>query len=300
MSISDLVAKGFGGYSSWNDNASADADFKATGGKGKETSGSSGSGVAGYGDAYTLLGQQKANNATFLAGQNAQTSDYLNRYKTALSGQESMSAMAKRLGTELNLPTLSENAYNINKTVRELPQTYNSATRGFDVNANQLSRIIGQKTSELAPALTTANEALANAQGSLNTQLGYGQADNAKALLPFQTEKELLTDRLARETTLYTRESENELNVLIEKIKSGIAVSEAEKNRANELAQKELDYKLQKQQLDDSARYKTVSGGGSIYDTVTGKIIDTAPKISTGGSITTNPYSTGSAWEFVK
>jgi hypothetical protein len=144
-------------------------------------SGSSGSGgVADYGAAQSLLGQQKINNAQFLSGQNAQSSDYLNRYTNAINNQETMSAMAKRLGTELNLPTLQENAYNINKTVRELPQTYNAATRGFDVNANQLSRIVGQKTAELSPALTTANEALGNAQSSLNTQLGYGQADRKR------------------------------------------------------------------------------------------------------------------------
>lgn len=267
MAVADLIAKGYGGYKGWGD-AEADADFKATGGSGKLTSGGSsgGGGVADYGAATSLLGQQKENNAAFLAGQNAQTSDYLNRYSNAIKGQETMSAMAKRLGTELNLPTLAENAYNINKTVREIPQTYNAATRGFDVNANQLSRIVGQKTSELAPALTTANEALANAQNNLTTMLGYAQTDQAKELLPFAAELTVMNDRLARETTMYTTQNQNELDTIIAKIKSGIDISEAEKNRANQLAQSELSYKAAMEKLNaDTAQGQIETIGGNKY-----------------------------------
>jgi hypothetical protein len=39
--IQDIVAKGYGGYRGWNDNAAAEADYKATGGAGKWDPGSS-------------------------------------------------------------------------------------------------------------------------------------------------------------------------------------------------------------------------------------------------------------------
>jgi len=266
MSASSLIAQGYGGYQGWGD-TEADANFKATGGAGKKTSGSSsGTGVADYGEATNLLGTQKSNNATFLANQSNLANDYLKRYTGAIAGQEGMGAMAKRLGAELNLPTLQENAYNINRTVRELPQTYSAATRGFDVNANQLSRIIGQKTAELTPALTTANEALGNAQNTLTTQLGYGQADNARALLPYQSEQALLSDRLARETTLYSKENENELSTIIAKIQSGIQISEAEKNRANQLAISELNYKAEMEKTKTSSAYSPYNSTWGAYN----------------------------------
>jgi len=37
-----------------------------------------------------------------------------------------------------------------------IPQTQTQATRGYDVNSNQLSRIIGAKQAELAPVAQQA------------------------------------------------------------------------------------------------------------------------------------------------
>lgn len=58
--ISDLVAQGYGGYAGWNDNAAAAADFKATGGAGKFTGGSSSSGSSGSSDASSIAAQVTA------------------------------------------------------------------------------------------------------------------------------------------------------------------------------------------------------------------------------------------------
>lgn len=251
-----------------------------------------------YTEATDTLAKQKASNAALLASQAGQESDYLNRYKTAIGGQETSSAMAKRIGAELNLPTLSENAFNLNRTVRELPQTYSAATRGFDVNANQLSRIIGQKTAELTPALTTANEAVANANQALATQMGYQLSDQEKQLLPFTTEKELLTNKLARETSMYTAENENELNTIIQKIASGIQISEAEKNRAMQLAAQEQTYNLEKEKLNQPS-WQEITIGGNKYriNMATGEkqLLGSATAPNTGnGTNYSNYYSSGS------
>jgi len=218
-----------------------------------------------------LTTTQRANTQNLLGTQNTAISDYMNRYTNAIKGQETMGAMANRIGKELNLPTLKENAYNINKTVNELPATYNAATRGFDVNSNQLSRIIGQKTSELTPALNTANNALSNAQSSLDTQMGYGVADQNKELLPYATEKDLLSDRMARETSLYSTDNQNELNGLIQKIQSGITLSEGEKARANQLAIAEAGYKnvLEKARIEAPSSYSPYASQTDGYNFTT-------------------------------
>lgn len=188
---------------------------------------------------------QKAATGTLLAGQDARTGDFLGRYTGAINSQPSTSAIASRIGDELGLPTLQANARSLNTTLFNLPTTYSKATTGFDVNANQLARIVGQKQSELAPAAGLATQNALDAEKSINTRLGYETRDQDRALLPYQSEQTLLADRLARETSLYSQDNENELNAIISKMQAGIQISEAEKSRAQQLAMAEKEYQNQ-------------------------------------------------------
>ncbi|MBZ5529717.1 MAG: hypothetical protein LAN71_17710 [Acidobacteriia bacterium] len=228
-----------------------------------------------------LTTQQRAGTQGLLAGQNTATADYLKRYTDFINSQEGASAMAGRIGQELGIPTLQSNATMLRNTLTNLPSTYSKATTGYDVNQNQLSRIVGQKSSELAPAVTTAETSLANAQNVLGQRMGYEQIDQARLEKPFATEKDFLADRLARETTLYSQDNQNELNALITKIQTGVTLSEGEKNRANQLALQEKQY----QQALETAKiqtggsgYMTVGEGSAVYDPVTGKMLYKNPK----------------------
>lgn len=239
---------------------------------------------------------QRANNQQFLAGQNAQSNDFLNRYTGAINGQETSSALASRIGNEVGLPQLKSNALNIRNTLTNLPGTYSKATTGYDVNQNQLDRVIGTKTAALAPALDTAERSLSDAQNTVNTQMGYAQADQAKALLPYQTEQQLLTDRMARETSLYSQENQSELDALINKMNAGITLSEGEKNRAQQLAVAEMGYKQAKEAADAQAKAQasqpqTISAGQQLVDPNTGRVIYSAPyKPTTNTSVDTSTY----------
>ena len=204
-----------------------------------------------------LTNRQRAGTPGFLAGQNTASSDYLKRYTDFLGSQEGASAMAERIGGELGIPTLQSGANLLRNTYTNLPSTYSKATTGYDVNANQLNRIVGQKSSELYPMVQTAETSLANAQNQLATRMGYEQTDQAKALLPWEKESEMLADRQAREFTLYSQENENELNGLISKLQMGVTLSEGEKNRANQLAIQEKQYQLAKEQMAQQERINT-------------------------------------------
>ena len=220
------------------------------------------------------VAKQRAGTSSFLAGQNTQSSDYLKRYTDFINSQEGATAMAGRIGGELGIPTLQANATNLRNLVTNLPGTYSKATTGYDVNANQLNRIVGQKTSEIAPALATAENSLATASAERTARMGFEQTDQAKALLPYQTEKELLNDRLARETTLYSQDNQNELDALISKIQMGVTLSEGEKNRAQELATSERNYNLAKEQLNaSSTQIIEIGGRKKLIDTRTGTVI---------------------------
>jgi len=183
-----------------------------------------------------LSTKQKTGTQSFLGGQQAGTSDFLKRYGNFIRSQEGTGAMAGRIGKELGIPTLQAGTNLLRSTVANLPSTYSKATTGFDVNANQLSRIIGQKASELAPALETSERSLETAQGNLATRLGYEQYDQARLEKPFGVEQDFMSDRLARETTLFSQENERELDALIAKINAGVTLTEGEKNRANQLS----------------------------------------------------------------
>lgn len=215
---------------------------------------------------------QRANTQNLLGLQQGQNTDFLNRYKGLLGSQETTAQTANRLGQENNLPQLKQNANTLNTTMSNIPYTYRDATKGFDVNQNQLDRIIGQKSSELAPTLTSANNALNTAQNTVNTQLGYTQEDKNRALIPYQSEQQMMADQQARQTSLYSQDNQNELNALITKINTGVQLSEAEKNRAQQLAIAEKGYQNALDVARQQTKYLPVMNMGAI-NTETGGFI---------------------------
>ena len=235
-------------------------------------------------DFNAFFSQAADKRAQFNAGQAAQQNDVLARYRQTIAGQETQQALADRIGKELNLPALQTAANNVNTSIANMPYTQRQATRGFDVNNNQLERLTNQKISELAPVATSANNAANLAQQNLSTRMGYAMADQQKQLAPYQLESSMMSERLAREASGFNTDMTNELNGLIQKMNAGIQLSQFEQTRADQLAQHEQSYELQKQQLDmqqSAAKHNFVSLGGKLYDTVTGQWI-TPPGTGTG------------------
>lgn len=240
-----------------------------------------GGGFNDFGVGGVLAGQRAAGDA-LLNRQSAEQNAFTDRFRSALFGQEALPAMASRIGNELGLPDLQKGATYLNTQVANMPFTQRDLTRGFDVNQNQLNNLTNQKIYELTPALTTTNNALAAARASRDEQMGFNVAQQQKELLPFNMERDFLADRMARETTLFSNENQNELTSILQKMNLGVQISEAEKNRAHELAMKERDYEFRRQELSSQTPDRYLSGG-QFYDTSTGQWI-TAPKTSGGGS----------------
>lgn len=244
---------------------------------------------------------QKAATPGFLQGQQNQSNDYLGRFSSFVNKLPTTQQMSDQFSGELNLPQLRNNANSIQSTIANLPGTYSQAVRGTDVNANQLQRIIAQKQGELAPAATTANNALASAEGQLNQRIGYGQADRALQTMPYQSEQQLMSEQQARATSLYSQDNQHELDTLINKMNAGITLSEGEKNRANALATAEMNFEHQKQlnsqqaQLGSSGRpadtsYQTIGGRVKLIDNATGRVVADLGNSGSGGG-SANPYA---------
>lgn len=198
-----------------------------------------------YGDATQKASNMWGNMKGFFGEQRGDTQDYLGRYTGAIKGQEPLQAMYARVGREVGLPQLQQTATQVNQTNANIPSVYSGATRGFDVNANQLARTIGTKQAEYAPVVQNANQAVNDAMTNVNQQMGYEQAQQERQLKPFGVEGQFLADRQAREATGFSTAAQQELQTYVQKAQSGQAMTEGELNRANALATINLQYDRQ-------------------------------------------------------
>src|SRR3990167_6206591 len=218
------------------------------------------------------VARQRIANREFLAGQNKQTTDFLNKFTGTIAGQGTTADAAQRIGGELGLPQLRQNAFNMQQQLIDIPEVYGSATRGFDVNANQLARIVNQKTSELAPFAQRATAQQQFGEQELGTRLGYLQNDWNRQLLPLNSEQAFLADRFAREQSVFSQEDQRELDALLGKITAGVTLSEGERNRANALAVAEKNYQSALEVARTNNQYQSVAQGAGLYNTATGKM----------------------------
>jgi hypothetical protein len=202
------------------------------------------------------IAAQKAAGTQLMAGQKAETAGLLGRYTGAIGGQETMSALAARLGQEQGLPTLRINSNRLNDTLRNIPSVVTNAARGNEVSQNQADRMISNQQQKISPFAQEATRQTQNAQDTVNTQMGYEQADQAKALMPYTMEQSLASERWARETTMFTTQNQNELDALMNKISSGVTLTEGEQTRANQLAIAEKGYQnaLKIAEMDNSTK----------------------------------------------
>lgn len=220
-------------------------------------------------DPAEILKNQQAQTEAFNKAQETKQTDFINRYKAAVGAQETVPAAAERIGGTLGLPQLQKTAQGLIKSVAEIPQVQTQASRGFDVNANQLARIISSKQAELSPRAQQAVTQEQSAESNLGTELGYLNAQQTRELQPYLTEGGMLSDQLAREMSGFTTDKQNALNLVLEKMKNDQAITIQELNNANELAKTKAQY---------NDVYKTISEGSTLYNTQTGTPVYTAPK----------------------
>jgi len=223
---------------------------------------------AEYQGQQTLKNQQ-AETAALNAAQAAKQEDFLGRFRTAIGAQEKLPDMAGRIGGELGLPNLQAVAGNAVQNIAAMPKQQTDATRGYNVNSNQLARIIGQKQAELAPQAQQAVTQQQNAENQLSTRLGYEVAQQQKELTPFTTEQSMLSEQLAREYSGFTTDKQNELQLVMQQISNGAALTQQELQNANNLAIAKMQYDNTKN--DVSSQLMTVSAGSSVYNPSTGQ-----------------------------
>lgn len=175
--------------------------------------------------------------------------DYLARFRETLAAQEKIPTMAGRLGAELGLPGLRETAYGLQAGLTAVPEQERLISQQIGISAPRLERRIAQRQAEIAPSALRAAEAQQFAERELGERLGYGLAEQERELMPFETEAEMISDRAARELSMWTTEREGELDTLLKRMEIEGQLRTDEMTRAHELAMQENTFMNLKEQL---------------------------------------------------
>ena len=221
--------------------------------------------------------------------QKAEQDDFLGRFRSAVEGQEKLPDIYGRVESKDNLPGLLDTAQRTSTQLQEMPETQKTATRGFNVNSNQLARIIGAETQKLAPIAQRAIDQFQQGSQLANQQMTFEIGQQNKDLLPFEQEASMLSERLAREFTGFTAARERELNSLLTMLRENNNLTISQMQMANQLAIQKLQYEEAKKGTSDLI---TLTAGQTVWNPSTGQAMYTAPyKPLTGSSSSSSPWT---------
>ena len=179
----------------------------------------------------------------FSAKQKAEEEGFLTALNAKVAGQESLTSASERIGGDLQLPALRQSAFDLTQTLKGIPRTQQTISKQVGISAPNLQKRIASEQGRIAPVAQEAVSQQQFAESELGNRLGLLVADQAKELQPFyQAQLPLLSDRLAREQTNYTQDKQNELNILLTKMSQGFQATQAELDRAQQLAIAEKQY----------------------------------------------------------
>lgn len=192
--------------------------------------------------------------------------DILGRLRSTISGFEQLPESASRIGQELMLPAQRENVLRLGELtsglqnqLRALPGQVAGRSRESLVTAPQQQRIIqseGQPIAEnlaqLAGVQELAGARLGQSEQQLGQRLGLLGAQQERQLLPFEFEFTAEENLQSRELTGFTAANSLELDRLIGNQAAGLTWTNAERDRAQELALKEKEFENQLAQIRES------------------------------------------------
>ena len=252
MDHNTLLEK-FPGYAGWGQ-TEALADFKATGGSGKK--------------APSPEDRQRQ----LIERQRAEQTAFYNDYTTGLE------EIRTKANADLGLPKLRQTVQTTgdaarfaSRALQDLPGQITGTGRAASVNANRLGRGISKGIADLQPGIETARRGLEDAIA--NQQ--FGETEYTRRLQeyaqPLQMKAGMLSESLGREFSGFTNQMQNELQLTLQKLSNNQAVTMAEINRANQLAEAEADHLRRKdlisyqsqQDISKQQQLKKATGAGA-------------------------------------
>lgn len=197
------------------------------------------------------------------AGQKQENQNWINDYTSAIPRVRSASEAA------FGLPQLREsylagnqNIANLQNTLFNIPNTVKQTSTNSLLNEGQRQRLVTAQGAPIERALSQLMPAQANLGQTLNMYEGLSSARTAMELDPYAKSYDLMTQRQAREMTGWSEQNQTELTRLIQNQQAGLTWTNAEAQRANQLALQEMQYKLTMDQLSKQQDYQKTQNQG--------------------------------------
>ena len=188
-------------------------------------------------DSASFVADQTAARAALNKARREEEQGFLGRFRTEFP------TVLTGIEQTLGLPGLRETAQTGVQALKALPEEIRVASQGRDVSAGQLQRMTSARQAERLPEINDLLSALQFKEEEFGRQAG-------RAILPYETEIDLMKSRFADEATGFNEDNQNELNLLLQQIQTGAQLSIAEMSRATQLAQMEADKENVKNTID--------------------------------------------------
>lgn len=207
------------------------------------------------------FGTDKFNVPSFIqpfdfASQKAEQDKLTGEYSTAIAGQKTVPQLYSQYEKQYQIPELRESmqqgteAYrDISQQISDIPETTAATTRESLVTAGQAGQMNQAQYAKLAPVAESigrtveqVGQMLTQAETNMNTALQMEIAQQKKDLMPFEWKYNLMNINQAREESGWTTTLQAELNRLLSNQSAGLSWTNAEAERANQLAQIEKQY----------------------------------------------------------
>lgn len=224
-----------------------------------------------------MLTDQAAQNKTAMDARFASNKNELNTFNTTY--KDAATNTANAVSDKYKLPDQVGMVNALDSRIQDLSGNLSNTGAGGYASAGQVDKAIN---TNYLPRFNTAIGNLTRSSTAANQE--YNQN-----IAPYQTQAQLLNDRIARESTGYTTEQTNELDGLLKLINDGVTLSGQQMDRLNKLSELENTYATAKYTADKNNQYPQVQPGNGIYNTQTGQYSTYYPSSTTGGTSTNDP-----------
>lgn len=182
--------------------------------------------------------------------QRTETADFLSRYADAAVKNREKYARQEGLN-EINQSILGNQlaTQNIQNLINNMNRTVGATTSGSLVTQGQRENLVSANVAPLRENLTSLQGIGENLATQKTAAQEAVESATKQSLLPFETEYDALSKQQAREFSGYTTANQLELDRLIANQNAGLTWTNAETQRANELALAELQYKNALEQI---------------------------------------------------
>lgn len=216
--------------------------------------------------------------------QSGQMNDYMAAYKASIANNPTATQLYDTANQQFNVPTLQNNATNLNNAVLTAPQQTLDTARGFNYDNNQVGNQTNLTLGRLSPLAIAATNSANTAEGLASNYVNAGLSQNATNLMPIQSYGQQLGAQLGYQATGLDQNQTNTLSALVSKMQSGEQLSAQEMQSYEQLAAAEEGAQATETSAQTTANaaqnvakinsqnqiLPTANGGATYYNPVTG------------------------------